>query len=165
MHEIRREQCTKFEENNVRNLKKSVHGIWREHRTKFEENSARNTIYIEKVVQNNCTKFDFKLKKWQSKEQRLTAKIVNTGKDAKWFFTYRTNSYYEQTKFLFYELILQRTIKELSLCHKLWFSSHCIFGTKCCRPYIFQNMNSVRSNNLSLKYQRFTTSCSKDIEV
>ena len=24
--------------------------------------------------------------------------------------------------------------KELSLCHKLWFSNHYIFGTKCCRP-------------------------------
>ena len=26
-------------------------------------------------------------------------------------------------------------------------------------------MNSDRSNSLSLKYQRFTTSCTKDIEV
>ena len=24
--------------------------------------------------------------------------------------------------------------KELILCHKLWFSNHYIFGTKCCRP-------------------------------
>ena len=47
--------------------------------------------------------------------------------------------------------------KELSLCHKLWFSNHYVFGTKCHRPMIFQTMNSVRSNNLSLKYQRFTT--------
>ena len=31
-----------------------------------------------------------------------------------------------------------------------------IFVTKCCRTEIFQTMNSVRSNNLSLKYQRFT---------
>ena len=30
---------------------------------------------------------------------------------------------------------------------------------------ILQTMISVRSNNLSLKYQRFTTSSSKDIEV
>ena len=29
----------------------------------------------------------------------------------------------------------------------------------------FQTMNSVGSNNLSLKYQRFTTSSSEDIEV
>ena len=25
-------------------------------------------------------------------------------------------------------------LKELILCHKLWFSNHYIFGTKCCRP-------------------------------
>ena len=55
--------------------------------------------------------------------------------------------------------------KELSLCHKLLFSNHYIFGTKCRRPYIFQTMNSVKSNNLSLKYQMFTTSGSKDIGV
>ena len=55
--------------------------------------------------------------------------------------------------------------KELSLCHILWFSNHYIFGTKCCRPYIYQTMNSVRSNNMNLKYQRLTTSSSKDIEV
>ena len=56
-------------------------------------------------------------------------------------------------------------VKELSLCHKLWFSNYYIFGTKCCSSQIFQTMNSVRSNNLSLKYQRFTTSSTKDIEV
>ena len=27
----------------------------------------------------------------------------------------------------------------------------------CCRPYLFQTVNSVRTNNLILKYQRFTT--------
>ena len=92
MYEIWREQCTKFEENSARNT------IYIE----IEENRAQYAIYIEKVVQNNSTKFNFKLKKWrQSKEQRLTAKIV-TGNDAKWFFTYWTNSYHEQTKFLFY---------------------------------------------------------------
>ena len=53
----------------------------------------------------------------------------------------------------------------MSLCHKHWFSNLYIFGTKCCRPSIFQTMNSVRSNILSLKYQRFTTSGSKDIGV
>ena len=56
-------------------------------------------------------------------------------------------------------------VKELSRCHKLGFSNHYIFGTKYCRPWIFQTMNSVKSNNLSLKYQRFTTSGSKDIGV
>ena len=39
-------------------------------------------------------------------------------------------------------LSLFRLLKELSLCHRLWFSD----------PY------SVSSNNLSLKYQRFTPS-------
>ena len=31
----------------------------------------------------------------------------------------------------------------------------------CFRPLIFQTMNSVRSNSLSLKYQRFTPSGGK----
>ena len=31
--------------------------------------------------------------------------------------------------------------------------------------FIFQTMNSVRSNNISLKYQRFTTLDSKDIGI
>ena len=35
---------------------------------------------------------------------------------------------------------------------KLWFNNPYIFSTQCCRPYIFQFTNSVRSNNLSLKY-------------
>ena len=57
------------------------------------------------------------------------------------------------------------SLKELSLCHKLWIFNPCIFATQCRRPWIFQTMNSIRSNNLSLKYHRFTTSTSKDIEV
>ena len=40
-----------------------------------------------------------------------------------------------------------------------------IFETQCRRPYIFQAMNSVGSNNLSFKYQRFTPLGCKDIEV
>jgi len=32
----------------------------------------------------------------------------------------------------------------------------------CRRPWFFQTMNSVRSNSLSLKYQRFTSSGCKD---
>ena len=43
--------------------------------------------------------------------------------------------------------------KELSLCHKLWFYNPYIYGTQRFRPEIFQTVNSVRSNNLSLKYQ------------
>ena len=56
-------------------------------------------------------------------------------------------------------------IKELSLCHKLCFSKSYIFGFQCRRPKIFQTMNSVRSNNISLKYQSFTTLDSKDIGI
>ena len=36
-----------------------------------------------------------------------------------------------------------------------------IFATKCRRPKIFQNMDSVRCKNPSLKYQRFTPSDGK----
>ena len=41
----------------------------------------------------------------------------------------------------------------MSLCHKLRFSNTYIFVTQCRRPQIFQTMNSVRSNSLSMKYQ------------
>ena len=37
-----------------------------------------------------------------------------------------------------------------------------IFATQCRRPSIFLSINSVRSNNLSLKYQRFTPRGCKD---
>ena len=57
------------------------------------------------------------------------------------------------------------TIKELSLCNKLGMSDSYIFATLCRRPQIFQTMNSVRSNNLSLKYQSFTTVGCKDIGI
>ena len=49
--------------------------------------------------------------------------------------------------------------KELSFCHKLKFSNLYIFATKCRRPLIFQTVISVRSYNISLKYQRFTPFC------
>ena len=45
-------------------------------------------------------------------------------------------------------------IKELSSFHKVLFLNLYIFSTRCCRPLIFQTMNSVRSNSLSLKYQK-----------
>ena len=41
--------------------------------------------------------------------------------------------------------------KELNLCHKLWF-----YNPKCCRIEIIWIMNSVRSNNLSVKYSKVT---------
>ena len=55
--------------------------------------------------------------------------------------------------------------KELSLCHKLRFDNTYIFATQCRRLKIFKTMNSVSSNNLSLKYQGFTPSDSKDIGI
>ena len=36
---------------------------------------------------------------------------------------------------------------------------------QCLRPYLFQTKYTVRSNNLSLKYQKFTPSGSKDIGI
>ena len=40
-----------------------------------------------------------------------------------------------------------------------------IFATQCRSHFIFQTINFVRSNNLSLKYQRHTPSGCKDIEI
>ena len=53
--------------------------------------------------------------------------------------------------------------KEMSFCHKLKFVHLYIFAIQCRRPFIFQTINYVRSNGLSLKYQRFTSSGWKDI--
>ena len=50
--------------------------------------------------------------------------------------------------------------KELSVWHTLWFSNPYIFATQCHRP-----MQSVRSYNLSLKYQRFAPAGFKDIVI
>jgi len=46
----------------------------------------------------------------------------------------------------------------------LLFLNFYICATRCCRPLIFQTMHSVRSNSLSLKYQRFTSLSCKDID-
>ena len=54
---------------------------------------------------------------------------------------------------------------ELTLCNKLWFSNPNIFGFQRRKPLKFQTMTFVRSNNISLKYQRFTTLGSKDIGI
>jgi len=51
------------------------------------------------------------------------------------------------------------TVKELSFCHKLWFSYPYILSFQCRTPKIFQTMNYFRSNNDSLKYHRLTPSC------
>ena len=56
-------------------------------------------------------------------------------------------------------------LKELSFCHKLWFSNPLIFATRCRRSLIFQTLNSESSNSLSLKYLRFIPSGCRDIGV
>ena len=53
--------------------------------------------------------------------------------------------------------------KELSFCHKLWFSYPYIFATQCLG--CFKLWILVRSNNLSLKYPRCKPSDCKDIEI
>jgi len=55
--------------------------------------------------------------------------------------------------------------KGIEFCHKLLFSNHRIFGTRCCRPLIFQTMNYVRSNNHSLKYQRLISLVRRNIGI
>ena len=49
--------------------------------------------------------------------------------------------------------------------HKLAFSNTSIFSTQFRRRYIFQTMNSVRSNSLSLKYQGFPPLGCQDIRI
>ena len=62
--------------------------------------------------------------------------------------------------------IYSNPVKELSLCHKIKYSCSYILATQCRRPLIFQTINSVRSNNLSLKYQRFTpTGCRENLRL
>ena len=56
-------------------------------------------------------------------------------------------------------------LKELDPCHKLKFYNSYFFATQCRRPQIFKTMNSIRSNNLSLKYQWFTPSGCNDIRI
>ena len=50
--------------------------------------------------------------------------------------------------------------KKLSLCNKL-----CFIIPLSCSSQIFQNMTNVRSNNRSLKYQRFAPSGYEDIGI
>ena len=54
---------------------------------------------------------------------------------------------------------------ELSFCHKLQFSKPYICATQCRRPLIFQTMNSVRSNSISVKYQRLKLSGCEGIDI
>ena len=55
--------------------------------------------------------------------------------------------------------------KELSFYHNLKFSNLYIFESRCHRPFIFQTIISLRSNNLRWKYQMVTPSGCKDIGI
>ena len=59
----------------------------------------------------------------------------------------------------------KRNTKELSFCHKLWFSIPNFIATQCRRPLIFQTMNDVISKNVSVKYQRCTSSGCRDTGI
>ena len=53
----------------------------------------------------------------------------------------------------------------MSICNQLWLSNSYNLATHSPRPFIFQTINSFRSNSLSLKYQRFTLSGCEAIGV
>ena len=53
-------------------------------------------------------------------------------------------------------------LKKLSFCHLLWISTPYTLATLCRSTLIFQTMNYVRTDILSLKYQRFVLSGYKD---
>ena len=55
--------------------------------------------------------------------------------------------------------------KELSLCHKLWFSNPYIFGTQCRKSLIFHTYIIWTDRSRSLKCQRSTTLGSKDTGI
>ena len=55
--------------------------------------------------------------------------------------------------------------KELTLCHKLWFSNPYIFGLQRRKPLIFQTYIFWSNKSRSLKFQKFTTLESKDIGI
>ena len=61
-------------------------------------------------------------------------------------------------------MINSKGIEFLPQC-KLWFSNFNIVATQCRRPLRFKTMNAVRSYNVSLKYQRSTSSGCKDIGI
>ena len=64
-------------------------------------------------------------------------------------------------------LLIASVIKEItvSICNKIWLSNSYNIATHSPRPFIFQTINSFRSNSLSLKYQRFTPSGCEAIGV
>ena len=61
--------------------------------------------------------------------------------------------------------VIAPILKEMSFFNKFLFFNAYILATQCRKPLIFQTINSVRSNCLSLKYQRFAPSGRQDIEI
>ena len=55
---------------------------------------------------------------------------------------------------------LRKFCEETKMVQRNW-----IIATQCRRPLMFQTMKDVRSNNVILKYQRFTSSGCKDIRI
>ena len=64
-----------------------------------------------------------------------------------------------------YYVFFTKQTKELSFCLKLKYYYLYILATQCRRLQIFQTIISVRSNNLSLKYQRVKPTGCRDIEI
>ena len=60
--------------------------------------------------------------------------------------------------------VIAPILKEMNFFNKFLFFN-AILATQCRKPLIFQTINSVRSNSLSLKYQRFAPSGRQDIEI
>ena len=75
--------------------------------------------------------------------------------DVKFLLIFGIN--FQITPYFYYTIV-----KKLRLSHKLWFSNPYCFATQC---VIFKAKYTVRSNNLSLKYQRFTPSGAKDKRI
>ena len=78
----------------------------------------------------------------------------------KWIGVLLDNGNYWWKRFLF-----QNQTKELSPCHKFWFSNPYIFWTLGRKPLIFQTYIIWSNRSHSLKCQRSTTLGSKDIGI
>ena len=65
--------------------------------------------------------------------------------------------------------VVKKDLKMTKICVKgtefLSFKKSYPYILATCRPWIFKNINSVRSNNLSFKYQRFIPTSCRDIEI
>ncbi len=69
--------------------------------------------------------------------------------------------------FIAYQLFITRNFERnwVFVTNSTFLSSISLQAAQCRRPLIFQTINSVRPNNLSLRYLRFTSSDCKDIGI